>query len=163
MNIFYFENNRRTINFDIIEKYGNFLKQSGVHGVLVNGVTGEGTTLRVEERKQLAEEWLRVTRKFGLKMMLAIGGVGIADTMDLAEHADKIGVDAIVLFPDLFYRPKIEEDLVEYMKEIVKYTKNTSVYYYHNPEHTKVYCKFIRLFQLIFEKSTFILKFNLFP
>jgi len=113
-----FTQDKRTINIDIIENYCKYLKQTGVHGILVNGVTGEGTTLRVEERKLLAEEWLRVTRKLGLNMMLAIGGVGIADVYDLAEHAEKIGVDAIVLMPDLFYRPKIEEDLVDYMKEL---------------------------------------------
>lgn len=114
-----------------------------MHGVFVNATTGEGTTLRMEERKLLAEEWLRVCRKLGLNMMLAIGGVGIADTIELVEHAEKIGVDAIILMPDLFYKPKIEEDLVDYVKEIAKYTKNLSIYYFHIPEHTGVYCKFI--------------------
>lgn len=48
---------RRTINYDVIDKYGQYLKSKGIQGVLVNGVTREGTTLRVDERKRLAEEW----------------------------------------------------------------------------------------------------------
>lgn len=117
------------------------MKTHGVHGVLVNSTVGEGTTLRFEERKRLAEEWLKVTRKYGLTMALAIGGTGIYEVYDLVEHAEKIGVDVIVLMPDLFYKPKIEEDLVEYFQNIVKYAPTRPFYYYHVPEHTTVYCK----------------------
>lgn len=132
---------RRTIDYDVIEKYGQFLKSKGVHGVLVNGVSGEGTTLRFEERKRLAEEWLKVSRKYGLTMLLAVGGTGIAETYDLVEHAEKIGVDCIVVMPDLFYKPRIEEDLVEYMQNIVKHCPTRPIYYYHIPEYTNVHCK----------------------
>lgn len=126
---------------DVIEKYGLYLKQKGIHGVLVNGTVGEGTTLRIDERKRLAEEWLRVSRKHGMTMMLAIGGVGIAEVIDLVEHAEKIGVDSIVLLPDLFYKPRVEEDLVDYIKDIVKYAPTRPILYYHIPEYTDVKCK----------------------
>lgn len=108
---------------------------------MVNGTVGEGTCLRIEEHKRLAEEWLKVSRKFGLTMMLAIGGVGVADVYDLAEHAEKIGVDCIVLMPDTFYKPRVEEDLVDYMKDIVKYCPTRPIYYYHIPTYTDVKCK----------------------
>ena len=73
--------------------------------------------------------------------MLAIGGTGIAEVIDLVEHAEKIGVDCIVLMPDLFYKPRIEEDVVEYVQTIVKYCPTRPIYYYHIPEHTNVRCK----------------------
>lgn len=111
--------------------------------MFVNGVTGEGTTLRVDERKRLAEEWLKVSRKHGLTMVLCIGGADIADVYDMCEHAEKIGVDCIVLLPDLFYKPRIEEDLVNYFKDITKYVSRVPLYYYHVPEYTGVKCKFI--------------------
>lgn len=134
---------RKTIDYSVIEKYGQYLKTRGTLGVLVNGTVGEGTTLRIDERKRLAEEWLRVSRKQGFTMVLAIGGVGITDVFDLTEHAEKIGVDAIVLLPDLFYKPRVEEDMVEYVKTIVTYTNTTRpIMYYHIPEFTKVYCKY---------------------
>lgn len=112
---------------------------------MVNGITGEGTTLRVDERKRLAEEWLKVCRKYGLTMVLTIGGIDIVDVFDLVEHADKIGVDAIVLLPDLFYKPKVEEDLVEYFKIINKYTTRVPLYFYHIPDFTNVKCMFFFL------------------
>lgn len=125
----------------MIEKYGQYLKTKGVHGILVNGTVGEGTTLRIEERKRLAEEWLKVARKNGLIMLLAIGGVGIADVYDLAEHAETIGVDCIVLLPDLYYNPRVEEDLVEYIKDVAKYSPTRPILYYHVPQYTNVRCK----------------------
>lgn len=133
---------RKTINYDVIDKYGQYLKSKGIQGVLVNGITGEGTTLRVDERKRLADKWLKVTRKYGLTMMLTIGGIDILDVYELVEHAEKIGVDAVVILPDLFYKPKTEEDLVEYFKLITTYITKVPLYYYHIPEYTDVKCKF---------------------
>lgn len=144
-----FTYDKKTIDFTVIEKYGHYLKSKGVHGVFVNGMTGEGTTLRIDERKRLAEEWLKVARKFGLTMILGIGGVGVADVYDLVEHAEKIGVDSIALLPDLFYKPKIEEDLIDYMKDIVKYAPTRPILYYHVPEYTKVYLNMVRLCELM--------------
>lgn len=107
----------------------------------MNGTTGEGTTLRIDERKRLAEEWLRVSRKHGMKMFLAIGGVGVADVHDLVDHAERIGVDAIVLLPDLFYKPRVEEDLVDYIKDVTTHAPTRPILYYHIPEFTAVHCK----------------------
>lgn len=134
------------MEYDVIEKYGQYLKQKGVHGILVNGTSGEGTCLRVAERKRLAEEWLKVCRKYGITMLLSIGGCSIADVYDLCEHAEKIEVDAIVILPDLFYKPRIEEDLVEYIKDVVKYCPTRPLYYYHIPEYTHVTCNLNNLF-----------------
>lgn len=140
--LFFSKIHRRTVDYTIIEKYGQYLKTKGVQAVFVNGTTGEGTTLTVEERKRLAEEWLRVARKHGMHMVLSVGGIDITDVYELAEHAEKIGVDAIVLLPDLFYKPRTEEDLVDYLKDIFKYAPTRPFYYYHIPEHTNVYRKF---------------------
>jgi len=144
-----FTQDRRSIDYDVIDKYGQYLKTKGVHGVLVNGTVGEGTTLRIDEHRRLAEEWLKVTRKYGLTMMLAIGGVSVADTYDLVEHAEKIGVDAIVLLPDLFYKPRTEEDLVDYIKDVAKYAPTRPIYYYHIPLYTGVRLNLLRLYELL--------------
>lgn len=144
-----FTTDRRSVDYTIIEKYGQYLKTKGVQTVFVNGTTGEGTTLTVDERRRLAEEWLRVARKHGMHMVLSIGGTDISDVYELAEHAEKIGVDAIVLLPDLFYKPRTEEDLVDYIKDILKYAPTRPFYYYHIPEHTNVYLNLLRLVDLL--------------
>lgn len=105
--------------------------------------------MTVEERKRLAEEWLKIARKYGMHMILSIGGTDISDVYDLAEHAEKINVDAIVLLPDLFYKPATEEDLVEYFKDIFKYAPTRPFYYYHIPEHTNLYRKLSSLYYFL--------------
>lgn len=130
------------MNYEIIDKYAQWLKQKGITGVLVNGTTGEGTCLRLDERKRTAETWLEACRKYQLTCMVQIAGCGIADVYDLAEHAEKIGVDACLCLPDLFFRPTWEEDLVDYLKDISKYCPTRPLYYYHIPAFTGVNCKF---------------------
>lgn len=149
-----FTQDKKCVNFEVIDKYGNHLKSKGIQCVLVNGVTGEGTCLRIDERKRLAEEWLKVCRKYGIKMVLCIGGCGIADVYDLCEHAEKIGVDCITLLPDLFYKPKIEGDLVEYFKYVCKHCPTRPVYYFHIPEYTKVHVNILRFYELIGKSCT---------
>ncbi|XP_031634410.1 N-acetylneuraminate lyase B-like [Contarinia nasturtii] len=144
-----FTQDKRTIDYDVIEKYGQYLKTKGIHGVLVNGTVGEGTCLRFEEHKRLAEEWLKVCRKHGLTMLLTIGGVGVTEVYDLVEHAEKIGVDCITLLPDLFYKPRTEEDLVDYIKDVVKHCPTRPIYYHHIPTYTSVRLNLLRLYELL--------------
>lgn len=88
----------------MIDKYGHYLKTKGMHGVMVLGYTGEGMVLTVDERKRVAEEWFKVTRKYELKMLLNIGGMTLPDTYELAAHAEQLKVDAVMVMPDFFYR-----------------------------------------------------------
>lgn len=114
------------------------LKQQGCNAVLVNCAIGEGQCLRVEERKRVCEEWLKVCRKHQLLCLVQIGSACIADTCDLAEHAEKIGVDACICLPDLMYRPRCEEDLVQYLKDVAQCCPSRPLLYCHMPRLTRV-------------------------
>lgn len=129
------------VNYDVIDKYAHHLKTMGMHGVMVNGMTGEGMTLTMDERKKVTEKWMEVTRKYDLKMLVNIGGITLTEVYELAEHAEKLKVDAVMIMPDLFYRPKTEEDLVMFMKDIMMHMPSRPVFYYHIPMMTEVYCK----------------------
>lgn len=129
------------MNYEVIDKYCLYLKTNGVNGVLINGTTGEGTCLRLDERKRLAEKWLVACRKYDVTMMLQIGGCDIFGVFELAHHAEKIGVDCVLCLPDLFFKPKIEEDLVSYIKSIAKYCPTRPFYYYHIPRMSGVDCE----------------------
>lgn len=145
----FIDDKKLTVNYDIIDKYAHHLKTMGFHGVMVLGSTGEGMTLTVEERMRLAEKWFEVTRKYDLKMLLNIGGVALPEIYILAEHAEKLKVDAVMLMPDLFYKPKIEEDLVYYIKDIVKYIPTRPIFYYHIPIMTDVYLDYYKFLTII--------------
>ena len=134
---------KRSVNYYGIDSYAKYLKEKNVHGVLINGTTGEGSTLRVEERKQIAEKWLTACRKYKLTCVIQIGGGAIGDVCDLAEHAEKIGVDAVMTLPELFFKPKTEEALVKYMTEISHYCPSTPLLYYHIPMFSGVSRKYL--------------------
>lgn len=125
----------------MIDKYAQYLKKMGMNGVMVNGMTGEGMTLTVDERKQLTEKWLEATRKYDMKMIVNIGGTNLPSVYELAEHAEKVKVDAIMVLPDLYYSPKNEGDLVAYIKDVVAYAPTRPLFYYHIPMMTNVYSK----------------------
>ena len=47
-----------SVNLDIVKSYASMLNTNGISGVFVNGTTGQGLTLSVEERNALAEYWV---------------------------------------------------------------------------------------------------------
>lgn len=128
----------RTINYDAIDEYARILKQNNIKGVLLNGPIGEGTALTTEERKRIVERWLKQTQKLQLTCMAQIGGACIADVFEMAKHAEEHGVDAVVVLPDLFFKPICEEDLVQYLKSVAQHCPTRPLLYCHIPMHTGV-------------------------
>jgi len=142
------DDKKRMVNYDIIDEYAKLLKSKGVDAILVNSAIGEGHCLHVDERKRLCEEWLNACRKHQLMCMVQIGGAGIADVYDMAEHAEKIGVDACICLPDLLYRPLCEEDLVQYLRDVAQRCPSRALLYCHIPVLTRVKLSMPRLCDL---------------
>lgn len=67
-------------------------------------------TLTIDERKRVAEEWVKVGTKYSFKVFLVLGGTTLAELYNLAEHAEKIKVDAVLVYPDNYYRKYMTED-----------------------------------------------------
>ncbi|XP_031628870.1 N-acetylneuraminate lyase B-like [Contarinia nasturtii] len=129
---------KRTINYDVIDKYCQYLKSKGMHGVFVNSMTGEGLTLTVEERKKLSEKWFVECSKYELKVVVNIGGLPLPYVYELAEHAEKIKIDAVMIIPDMYHKPKTAENLVYYLKDVKNYMPTRPIFYYHIPKTTGV-------------------------
>lgn len=108
---------------------------------MINGMLGEGTVLSLEERMRVTEVWFEAARKYGLLLFVNIGGIDLPSMYRLAEHAEKLKVDAVLLMPDLFYRPISEEDLVYYFRDIMSRMPSLPVFYYHIPSMIHLRCK----------------------
>lgn len=52
----------------------------------MNGTSGEGMSLSVEERKQTAERWQNVSSELKITTMIQIGGASFADVIELVSH-----------------------------------------------------------------------------
>lgn len=130
---------KRTINMEMIDKYCQWMKSMGMQGVMIHGMTGEGMCMTMDERMRMTDKWHECTRKYGLKMLVNIGGMDLPSVYCLADHAEKLKVDAVMLMPDMFYKPMCEDDLMCYMKDVMKRMPTRSVMYYHIPMMTGIH------------------------
>lgn len=131
-------NSDGTVNLDIIDDYAKSLTVRGVKAVLVNGTTGEGMLLNLEERKQVAEKWKQACIGNNITLMIQVGGAPYPDVIELARHAEQLNVDGILCLPELYFKPKTPEALVEYLQHVALHCPNTPFFYYHIPMFTDV-------------------------
>lgn len=132
------------VRTDCIDAYARHLKCLGIDAVLVNGTTGEGPCLSLIERLRTAEHWRAATARYGQSMMLQIGGAPLADVLLMADHAVMQCVDAVLVLPDLFFRPRTEGALVDYCRRVALHCENTPLLYYHIPSQTGVDCTYMK-------------------
>src|SRR5262245_58023666 len=80
-----------------------FLSDGGVDGAFVCGTTGEGVLLAVDERRRVAEGFVRA-RPEGFAIAVHAGAQTTADTVALAAHAKEIGADAVAVIAPPYFR-----------------------------------------------------------
>ena len=109
---------------------------AGVHGLYVCGGTGEGLLMNSKERQDLLETVLDETRG-DVTVIAHVGAFQIPETIALAQHASKIGVDAIsALPPSYFYKPD-EISQVNYYKSIAQVSE-VPLLIYNIPQRTGI-------------------------
>ncbi|KAL2728066.1 N-acetylneuraminate lyase-like isoform X2 [Vespula maculifrons] len=127
-----------TLKLDMVPSYANYLAEYGINGVLVNGTTGEGTSMNLQERKSVAEAWSRTVKFTNQHMMVQVGGTNLPDVMELAKHAESIKANSILCLPELYFKPTTSQELVDYLKQVAQAAPNTPLLYYHIPSYTNV-------------------------
>ena len=90
------------INVDAIKELVRIYKSKGVKGVYVCGSTGEGFLLSTEERMQVAEAVMDVAGD-DFTVIVHVGCAGTKESIRLAKHSEKIGVDAVSAVPSVYY------------------------------------------------------------
>jgi len=126
------------IKYELIEPYAQFLQSKGISAVLVNGTTGEGMLLTVAERKKITEKWAEVCKKLNILLMIQVSGCPFVDAVELTKHAASIKVDGVLALPELYFKPKTIEKLVDYLKNLAVHCKDSPFYYYHIPMFTQL-------------------------
>lgn len=139
-------NEDKSINLDMISSYSNYLKRNQVSGVFVNGTTGDFTSLSVEERKLIIDEWAAY-RNENFPIINHVGHTSLKIAKELASHcASK--VDGISALPPFYFKPRSVQSLVDYCKEIAASAPDVPFYYYHIPILTGVHFSMIEFIEL---------------
>lgn len=90
----------------------DFLLDSGVHGLVPGGSTGEFAALSFDERTQLHEIVLSHTDG-RVPVAPQTGATRTADAIALSRHAADHGADAVLLVQP-YYEPPTREEVIEY-------------------------------------------------
>jgi 4-hydroxy-tetrahydrodipicolinate synthase len=101
---------------------------NGGHGVLVNGTTAEPSLLTVSERNRLVDVALEAAAG-RVPVLAATGSQSHAETVELTQHADKAGVDAMLVVTPYYIRPP-QRGLVEYYADIGARTERPLLIYH---------------------------------
>jgi dihydrodipicolinate synthase/N-acetylneuraminate lyase len=103
---------------DAFGPYVDFLAGGGLDGLLALGTTGEGILLSVDERKRAAELFVRAATG-RVQVAVHCGAQTTADTVALAEHAVRIGADAVAVIGPPYY-PLDDEALFAHFAEAAR-------------------------------------------
>ncbi|MDQ3814477.1 MAG: dihydrodipicolinate synthase family protein [Armatimonadota bacterium] len=124
-----------SLNLDAIEKQAAAMSANGVAGVFICGSTGEGVSLTIAERRQVAERWKAVGGD-DLILIVHVGHECLTDARELAAHARQIGADAVAALGPRYFKPANVDDLVAFCAEIARAAPDLPFYYYHIPSMT---------------------------
>lgn len=127
------------LDISLIPAYYNFLKQNGITGAFINGSTGEGVSITLQEKKAVAQAWANCSnRDPDFKVMVFLGGTCLADCIDLAKHAYDIGLYAVSLTAPFYFKPANVDMLAQACIQVAESVPNMPFYYYHIPVLTGV-------------------------
>lgn len=125
---------KRGVDHAGIDEHVKALIGQGVHFAFVNGTTGEGATMSVCERKDALASWLKASQAHARGEMSIIAHVGaesIADTLELAAHAEAIAVPAIAIICPTFNKPSGISAIIELLEAVAAVAPTRPLYYYH--------------------------------
>ncbi len=116
----------RTANF------AKYLLEKGVKGLYVCGSSGECIYQSKEERKIILES---VMQAVGGKMTIIahVACNNTKDSMELAAHAESLGVDAIAAIPPIYFHLP-EDSIAKYWNDISSAAPNTDFIIYNIPQ-----------------------------
>ena len=86
------------------------------HGILVNGTTGEPSTLSMDERNALVKCAVEAARK-RTTVVAQTGSQSHAETIALTEYATRTGVDMLLVLTPHFIRAP-QRGVVEYYADV---------------------------------------------
>lgn len=107
----------------------------GAKGFYVGGSTGEGFLLATEERKLALEQVVRANAARGT-VIAHIGSISTGESVQLARHAESLGVDAVSAVVPFYYKLSMTE--IERHYEQIMDAASLPMIIYHFPGATGV-------------------------
>jgi 4-hydroxy-tetrahydrodipicolinate synthase len=104
-----------------------------VHGLYPCGSYGSGPIMTVEQRKRVAEIVMDEAKN-RVQVVLHVGNADTGTSIELAQHAQRLGVAAVACLTPYYYLHSFN-NILHHFKQIVA-NVNIPVFVYHNPKYT---------------------------
>lgn len=109
-----------------------YFVEKGVKGVYVNGSSGECIYQSVEDKKRILENVMEAADG-KLTVIAHVACNNTADSMELAKHAQSLGVDAIAAIPPIYFHLP-EHAIADYWNDISSAAPDTDFVIYNIPQ-----------------------------
>jgi len=124
------------VNTAVIRELVQFQMGAGLAGFFVNGGTGEGLLLDLDERKLILETVLDEVNG-GVPVIAHVGAVATHNAANLAAHAMAVGTTAISAIPPIYFRVDMSA-LKEHYRQIAQAAPGLPLWLYNIPGATGV-------------------------
>ncbi len=124
--------NNGNISEEGVKSLTQYFVDKGVKGAYVNGSSGECIYLSVEERKIVLENVVKAA-KGKLTIIAHVACNNTKDSMELAKHAESLGVDAIAAIPPIYFHLP-EHAMAKYWNDISSAAPATDFIIYNIPQ-----------------------------
>ena len=104
-----------------------WLIASGIHGLVPCGTTGEFPALSADEHRRVIELYVEAAAG-RVPVIAGVGALSTAGAIDLAQHAERVGADAVMLVPP-FYDPLDFATLTTFLRAVAGSISLPIVYY----------------------------------
>ena len=123
------------VDLDTLWSHCSGLIRQGADAVLLQGTTGEATSLALQERLDMIRS-IQETTINPDQMLMGIGLASVGDTSILAKAALEVGVKRLLVLPPFFYKKLSEDGLFQYLDKLIRKINNhhASLYLYHIPQ-----------------------------
>ena len=123
-----------TIDVESLKSLVDYVIDGGLQCLYPCGTTGEMMYLTVEERKLVAEVTVAQAAK-RVPVFVHVGAWNLKDTIELAQHAEKIGADGIGVVTPAFYKLS-DQGLIDFYVAVANsVSKDFPVYMYAIPQN----------------------------
>lgn len=125
------------VDYEWLPGYLRFLEQSGLHGVLTLGTTGEGPSMSMAERERVLD--IVVGSKGGLAVLAGTGCAALTETIALSNYALGRGADAVLVMPPYYIKGPSETGVISYYRALCDaLPSDAKVMLYNIPQVTGV-------------------------
>ena len=115
-----------------VQALTKYFVDKGVKGVYVNGSSGECIYQSVEDRKIILENAMQAAEG-KLTVIAHVACNNTKDSMELAKHAESVGVDAIAAIPPIYFHLPTYA-IAKYWNDISAAAPNTDFVIYNIPQ-----------------------------